>query len=152
MGHYERADIPFQFALAEAFTICDGYHCSVTTGTDPNRIVFWSGSNFDPALGALGVNCQADNSEPNNLRCWPNPSKWVPNAWPQSYAYPGSSFTWDTIPDVLQRSGVSWRFYQNMNDNWTGAMNGCLAFASFRTARPGTPIYQNGMTDTAWTN
>ena len=147
MGHYERADIPFQFALAEAFTICDAYHCSVTTGTDPNRIVFWSGSNFNPALGALGVNCQADQSEPNNLRCWPNPSTWVPNAWPQSYVYPGSSFTWDTIPDVLQRSGVSWRFYQNMNDNWTGAMNGCLAFASFRTAQPGTPIYVNGMTD-----
>ena len=28
MGHYQRADIPFQFALAEAFTICDAYHCS----------------------------------------------------------------------------------------------------------------------------
>ncbi|MDY0743763.1 phospholipase C, phosphocholine-specific [Paucibacter sp. R3-3] len=147
MGHYERADVPFQFALAEAFTLCDAYHCSVTTGTDPNRIVFWSGSNFDPKLGAQGINCQSDNSEPNNLRCWPNPSNWVPNAWPQTYVYPGSSFTWDTIPDVLQRSGVSWRFYQNMNDNWTGAMNGCLAFASFRTAQPGSPIYVNGMTD-----
>jgi len=29
MGYYARADIPFQFALAEAFTICDAYHCSV---------------------------------------------------------------------------------------------------------------------------
>ena len=35
-----RADLPCQFALAEAFTICDAYHCSVTTGTDPNRIMF----------------------------------------------------------------------------------------------------------------
>ena len=147
MGHYERTDIPFQFALAEAFTICDAYHCSVTTGTDPNRIVFWSGSNFNPALGALGLNCQSDNSEPNNLRCWPSPSKWVPGAVPQTYVYPGSSFTWDTIPDVLERSGVSWKFYQNMNDNWTGAMNGCLAFASFRTAQPGSSIYVKGMTD-----
>ena len=42
MGHYRRADLPFQFALAESFTLCDAYHCSVTTGTDPNRIVFWS--------------------------------------------------------------------------------------------------------------
>ena len=49
MGHYRRADLPFQFALAEAFTICDAYHCSVTSGTDPNRIAFWSGSNADPA-------------------------------------------------------------------------------------------------------
>src|SRR5512140_578586 len=35
MGYYRREDIPFQFALAEAFTICDAYHCSITTGTDP---------------------------------------------------------------------------------------------------------------------
>ena len=27
MGYHTRADIPFQFALAEAFTICDAYHC-----------------------------------------------------------------------------------------------------------------------------
>src|SRR5580700_8839155 len=40
MGYYERSDIPFQFALADAFTLCDSYHCSVTAGTDPNRIVF----------------------------------------------------------------------------------------------------------------
>ena len=30
MGYYKRADIPFQFALAETFTICDAYHCSVS--------------------------------------------------------------------------------------------------------------------------
>jgi hypothetical protein len=36
MGHFRREDIPFQFALAGAFTICDAHHCSVTTGTDPN--------------------------------------------------------------------------------------------------------------------
>jgi phospholipase C len=35
-----RADLPYQFALAEAFTICDAYHCSATTGTVPNRIMF----------------------------------------------------------------------------------------------------------------
>ena len=39
MGYFTREDIPFQFALAEAFTICDDYHCSITAGTDPNRIV-----------------------------------------------------------------------------------------------------------------
>ena len=57
MGYYRRADIPFQFALAEAFTLCDAYHCSITTGTDPNRITFWSGSNFNPELAARGINC-----------------------------------------------------------------------------------------------
>ena len=70
MGYYRREDIPFQFALAEAFTICDAYHCSITSGTDPNRIVFWSGSNFSPELGKLGINCTDTDSEPDNLRCW----------------------------------------------------------------------------------
>jgi phospholipase C len=29
MGYHTRADLPFQFALAEAFTVCDSCHCSV---------------------------------------------------------------------------------------------------------------------------
>ncbi len=29
MGYYTSADIPFQFALANAFTICDNYFCSI---------------------------------------------------------------------------------------------------------------------------
>ena len=70
MGYYGREDIPFQFALADAFTICDAYHCSITSGTDPNRIVFWSGSNFNPELRSQGVDSTDADSEPNNLRCW----------------------------------------------------------------------------------
>jgi phospholipase C len=140
MGHYRREDIPFQFALAEAFTICDAYHCSITTGTDPNRIVFWSGSNHDPELRAKGINGTEADSEPNNLRCW------VKGALPApGYTYQGSSFNWKTIPDVLEEAGVSWKFYQDPNNNWTGAMHGCLAFESFRTAKPGSPIYEKGM-------
>jgi phospholipase C len=140
MGHYRRADLPWQFALAEAFTICDAFHCSVTTGTDPNRIIFWSGSNFDPRLRARGINCTDAASEPDNLRCW------IQGALPHpGYTYAGSAFTWPTIPDVLEAAGISWRIYQDPNDNWTGAMHGGLAFESFRAAKPGTPIYEKGM-------
>ena len=148
MGYYARTDIPFQFALAEAFTLCDAYHCSITTGTDPNRITFWSGSNFNPALRAQGINCTTNDGEPNNLRCWPSPSKWV-DGLPQpqpNYKYVGSDFNWDTLPDLLERAGVSWHIYQDMNNNWTGAMHGCLAFASFRHAQPGSPNYVHGLT------
>lgn len=140
MGYYERADIPFQYALADAFTICDAYHCSITTGTDPNRIVFWSGSNYNPDVRARGENCTEDDSEPNNLRCWIKGRMPVPG-----YTYAGSAFRWPTIPDVLQQHGISWRIYQNPNDNWTGAMHGGLAFESFRTSVPGSPIYERGM-------
>ena len=140
MGHYQREDIPFQFALAEAFTICDAYHCSVTTGTDPNRIMFWSGSNADPGLRARGINCTDADAEVNNLRCWIKGSLPDPG-----YIYQGSAFPWPTIPDVLERAGITWRVYQDPNDNWTGLMHGGLAFESFRKAKPGSPLYENGM-------
>ena len=140
MGYYQREDIPFQFALADAFTVCDAYHCSITTGTDPNRIIFWSGSNFNPDVLARGQNCTDTDSEPNNLRCW------IKGALPEpGYTYQGSAFRWPTIPDVLETAGISWRFYQDPNNNWTGAMHGCLAFESFRTAGMESPIYKKGM-------
>ncbi len=140
MGHYQREDIPFQFALAETFTICDNYHCQITTGTDPNRIAFWSGSNFDPVARARGENSTPDNSEPDNLRCWIHGKLPTPG-----YTYAGNALTWPTIPDVLERAGVSWKIFQDPNDNWTGAMHGCLAFESFRSAQPGSAIYEKGM-------
>ncbi|MFP5434863.1 MAG: alkaline phosphatase family protein, partial [Alphaproteobacteria bacterium] len=140
MGYYKRQDIPFQFALAEAFTICDAYHCSVTSGTDPNRIVFWSGSSFDPAIAAKGVNCRDTHSEPNNLRCW------IKGALPEpGYTYAGNALEWATIPEVLEAAGVDWRIYQDPNDNWTGAMHGGLAFKGFRDAKPDSALYQRGM-------
>jgi len=140
MGYYKREDIPFQFALAEAFTICDAYHCSVTAGTDPNRIVFWSGSSSDPEMRAHGINCTDEHAEPDNWRCW------VKGALPTpGYTYVGNPLLWPTIPDVLEKAGVSWRIYQDPNDNWTGAMHGCLAFESFRTCTPDSPLYKNGM-------
>ncbi|MGB3072390.1 MAG: phospholipase C, phosphocholine-specific [Ottowia sp.] len=160
MGYFMREDIPFQFALADAFTVCDGYHCSILTGTDPNRIVFWSGSAANPELRKQGINSTDTDGEPVNSRCWPNPYKWVagrvqqadgsgqvdPSTGAYNYKYTNSAFQWDTLPDLLQKAGVSWRIYQNMNNNWTGAMHGCLAFASFRKAQPGSPIYERGLT------
>jgi phospholipase C len=140
MGYYKREDIPFQFALAEAFTLCDAYHCSVTSGTDPNRVVFWSGSSFDPELRAQGINSREDRSEPNNLRCW------IKGALPSpGYTYAGNALTWQTIPEVLEQAGIDWRIYQDPNDNWTGAMHGGLAFAGFRECAPGSPLYERGM-------
>ena len=44
MGYYTRDDIPFYYALADAFTVCDQHFCSSLTGTTPNRLYFWSGT------------------------------------------------------------------------------------------------------------
>jgi phospholipase C len=140
MGYYTRDEAPFQYVLAESFTICDAYFCSVTGATDPNRIVFFSGSNFNPELRERGENATDANSEPSNLRCW------VSGKMPRpGYTYHGTAFKWPTIPDILEKAGISWRIYQDPNDNWTGAMHGCLAFDSFRTAVPQSSIYRNGL-------
>jgi phospholipase C len=53
MGYYTREDIPFHFALAETFTICDNYHCSVMRPTWPNRLYHMSAW-VDP-LGTNGA-------------------------------------------------------------------------------------------------
>ena len=48
MGHFTREDIPYYYALADAFTICDGYHCSMLGPTWPNRLYLMTGQ-VDPA-------------------------------------------------------------------------------------------------------
>src|SRR4029077_19448296 len=50
MGYYTRADLPFWYALADAFTICDGYFCSALGPTHPNRLHALAGT-----LDASGV-------------------------------------------------------------------------------------------------
>ncbi|KWR88980.1 phosphocholine-specific phospholipase C [Cupriavidus sp. IDO] len=144
MGYYRREDIPFQYALAEAFTLCDAYHCSHAGGTDPNRITFMSGSNYNPAVREAGRNCTADDAEVNNLRCSVGGQLPTPG-----YTYHGSAFQWSTLPELLQAKGVSWRIYQNPNANWGGLLHGGLAFKSFRESQPGNPLYDNGMS--SWT-
>ena len=44
MGYFTRSEIPFQYALADAFTICDGYHQAIMAPTSPNRMYFWTGT------------------------------------------------------------------------------------------------------------
>ncbi|WP_267241958.1 phosphocholine-specific phospholipase C [Streptomyces sp. PR69] len=43
MGYLDRADIPFHYALADAYTLCDAYFCSALSGTGANRAYLWSG-------------------------------------------------------------------------------------------------------------
>jgi len=64
------------------------------------------------------------------------------------YEFRGSSFKWPTLPELLQAAGISWRIYQDPNDNWNGLMHGALAFENFRkaTVESNSALYQNGMT------
>jgi phospholipase C len=87
MGYYTRQDLPFYYALADAFTICDGYHCSVMGPTHPNRLHAWSGT-LDPSGAQGGPVVFTD----------PLPSAQ-------------GSASWSTMPEALQDAGISWKVY-----------------------------------------
>ncbi|WP_406372168.1 phospholipase C, phosphocholine-specific [Streptomyces sp. NBC_01550] len=43
LGYLDRSDIPYHYALADNYTICDGYFSSTLSATGPNRTYLWSG-------------------------------------------------------------------------------------------------------------
>jgi phospholipase C len=100
MGYYTRTDIPFQFALAEAFTICDAYHCSMHAGTNPNRTFLWSGTNDGLGLHHGPV---------------------IDNGYDHLAADPlgHGGYEWVTYPERLTSAGVTWQIYQDAKDNFT---------------------------------
>ena len=113
MGYYTQQDMPFQYALANAFTICDAYHCSSQTGTNTNRLFAWTGTN-DPLSRGNG------------------PA--ITNDYDWFEANPGNDggYTWTTYPERLEQAGISWQVYENMDDQFTD--NSLAGFHSFRDA------------------
>jgi phospholipase C len=116
MGYYARDDLPFHFALAEAFTVCDNYFCSVLGPTWPNRM-YWMTGTIDPN-GRHGGPILDD-------------------------AVPAGGCTWTTYAERLQAAGISWKLYQQSDNNGTNML---AEFARFRSAKPGDPLYDNAMT------
>jgi len=115
MAYFERNDIPFHWALADAFTVCDGYHCSMLGPTWPNRLYLMTGT-VDPE-GDYGG---------------PVYSNYVP----------AEGFSWTTYPEYLTRSNISWKVYQEQ-DNY--GMNVLEYFDQYQNAGPGSELFDNGM-------
>jgi phospholipase C len=135
MAHLNRSDIPFHYALADAFTVCDAYHCSLLGPTDPNRYYMWTGwvgndgKNGGPVI---------DNSE--------------------------AGYDWSTYPERLEKAGVSWKIYQDAGEGldaahfwgWTGdnpyignyGDNSLLYFHQYQNSQPGSPLYEKALTGT----
>lgn len=84
MGYYDRRDIPFHFALADAFTVCDMYFCSVLGPTSSNRLYMYTG--------------QID----------PDGNEGGPAIITSAY---NRDLSWTTYPERLQEAGISWRVY-----------------------------------------
>jgi phospholipase C len=128
MAHMERSDLPFHYALADAFTVCDGYHCSMLGPTDPNRYYMWTGWDGNDGQGGGPV-----------------------------IANDELGYGWQTYPERLQAAGVSWKIYQDSGVGldaagfwgWTSdpyignyGDNSLLYFFNYQNATPGGPLYQ----------
>ncbi|MFD5733145.1 phosphocholine-specific phospholipase C [Streptomyces sioyaensis] len=134
MAYLTRKDIPFHYALADAFTICDSYHCSFMGATDPNRYYMFSGHVGNDGSGGGPV---LGNEE--------------------------AGYSWTTYPERLEKAGISWKVYQDIGDGldadgkwgWiedayrgTYGDNSLLFFNQYRDAKPGDPLYDKARTGT----
>lgn len=89
LGYHNREDLPFYYALADAFTVCDQNFCSSLTGTNPNRLHLWSGT----------------------IRPEPHPESRAHVRNHDAETHEGVK--WKSFPERLEEHGVSWRVYQN---------------------------------------
>jgi phospholipase C len=127
MAYLTRKDIPYQYALADAFTVCDAYHCSLLGATDPNRYHMWTG----------WVGNDGKNGGPviNNAE---------------------AGYDWSTYPEKLDKAGISWKVYQDIGEGldaehfwgWTGDApyignygdNSLLYFHQYQNAPAGSSL------------
>jgi phospholipase C len=95
MGYYTRSDLSFYYALADAFTICDQYFCSVIGPTDPNRLYSMSAT-LDPAGTNGGPILSTSSSRTDRF----------------------GTLSWTTMPEQLQARGISWKVYGSPDGNF----------------------------------
>ncbi|MES9511346.1 phospholipase C, phosphocholine-specific [Streptomyces sp. NPDC000609] len=134
MAYLTRDDIPFHYALADKFTVCDDYHCSFIGATDPNRYYMLSGHVGNDGTGGGPV---LGNQE--------------------------AGYGWTTYAERLEKAGISWKVYQDIGDGLDAAGgwgwindayrgnygdNSLLYFNNYRNAKPGDPLYAKARTGT----
>jgi phospholipase C len=122
MGYYTRADIPFYYAVADAFTICDNYFCSVLGPTDPNRLYTMAasidpgGQNGGPILQTIIANRSSFNGRLN----------------------------YTTMPEQLQTRGISWKVYSSPDENVLGGILSDNVLSYFKNFQdPASALHQN---------
>jgi phospholipase C len=137
MSYYTRKQLSYYYALADAFTICDAYHCSVIGPTMPNRLYSWSAF-LDPAGNHGG------------------PVLETPGFSDAAAAV--GSVSWDTMPEVLSDKGVSWKVYQppgtsvgpGMGNSLAIGFNALLYFKQY-LSDPTSSLYRNAFLP-SWPN
>src|SRR5580698_9762467 len=147
MSYVKREDIPYHYALADAFTVGDAYHCSIMGPTNPNRMYMWTGCIGNLSnLGSGGAD--GHGSGPATF-----------NGLSANNAY----WTFGTFPETLQAAGISWKVYQDLagqtfapdfgdgtGNSFAGNFtdNSLLYFNQYLEASTSSPLFQNGCTGT----
>ena len=87
MGYFTRNEIPFQYAVADAFTVCDGYHQAIMAPTSPNRMYFWTGTS----------------------------AGWTsnPDDYEVDFGSDAGTAEVTTYPELLEKAGIGWKVYTN---------------------------------------
>jgi len=125
LGYLDRIDIPYYYALADAYTIGDAYHGSVLSATGPNRTYLWSGTiNADQTYGSYVAYDGGDAI--------------------------GDFLPWETYAETLQAAGISWKVYQGSDNFGDNGLQYFKTFAQYDpsqggTAAPGNVWYDNGV-------
>ena len=117
MAYYTPDYLPLHYALANAYTICDNYFCSLIGPTYPNRLYLFTGM-IDPndtGGGPVLANC-----------------------------IPFGGFSWTTYPEALQAAGISWQVYRPEGDTFGDVLPW---FAQYANAIPGEPLYDQGVAE-----
>lgn len=141
MGFLNSTDLPFYHPLANAFTVCDAYHCSVFAATDPNRFYLWSGTcpppmNFPDNYTTGGY--VSDITHDNNTAI--TPAMYGQTAAARSAAVAAGVADWQTYAETLTNNRITWKVYQeydNYGDNYL------QYFKNFRIDNSGTPINES---------
>jgi phospholipase C len=122
MGYYTRADLPFYYAVADAFTLCDNYFCSVMGPTDPNRLYTMAasidpaGQNGGPVLQTLVLN----------------------------RASLFGKLTYTTMPEQLQARGISWKVYTSPDQSILNGIFSDNVLSYFKNFQdPNSSLYKN---------
>jgi len=100
MGYYNRNDLPFNYGMADAFTVCDQHFCSAMTSTTPNRSFFWTGKITHLENDLPKANIRNDD-------------------------YDYVKMPWKTFPELLEENNIAWKFYQNELDCGGGILPVC---------------------------
>ncbi|HEY4125177.1 MAG TPA: phospholipase C, phosphocholine-specific [Rhizomicrobium sp.] len=129
MVHFTAADLPFYYALANAFTICDAYHCSTFTQTYPNRLHMFAGCNGGGGVGGDPIMENYGEDE--------TPSSDQTTDLPLSHG----PLTYTTYAERLEAAGIDWKVYQEY-DNFSD--NLLSIFAPFRPAPKNSSLYRRG--------